>query len=85
MTVRFPVTASVRATGGDFPPGDGPEVYIHDAFGYRVSLGGLWFDLPGDQLDLGTTIATMLNRAYEQGRCDQAEAIRELLDYGKDI
>ena len=85
MSVTFPLSAFLRSTENDIPKPAVPvmQVCLGDARGYYARLGGYSLTLPGDAIALGDRIADMLNAAYEQGRADQAAAVREVLDYGR--
>ncbi len=90
---QFPLNARVRSKAEDTPPSDELEVGIFDDKGFWASFGSPApsISLPADLFELGTRIAAFANQAYEQGRRDQAQRIRnkqeELeweLNYGSD-
>lgn len=84
--IRFPVEAAVRSDAGDQPKPAAPQnwVCIFDRMGYWARLGGAVFETPGDNLELAHNVARMINAAYEQGREDQAGAIRDAINYGEE-
>lgn len=83
--IRFPVKAAVRSNANDMPAPETPSstIGIFDSMGYWVSFGRGPLELPGDNLDLGNKIASMINAAYEYGKADAQEAVRDALGIGK--
>ncbi len=85
MAMRYPVMARVRSDENDQPKPDKPTltVGIFDHHGYWYTIGKGPLVLPGDNLDLGNKIASMINAAYDQGRDDAKEEIRAALGIGE--
>jgi len=81
--ILFPVTAAVRSNANNkLKPAN--SVGIFDSYGYTVSFGRGPIDLPGDSLDLGLKIASMINAAYEYGKADAQAKLREALGIEED-
>lgn len=87
MTIpTFPLTAAGRA-----PPN--VDAYrLFDAHGHPVALGGIVFQMPGPSLPHGSegnlytvqNVAKMLNHAYELGREQAKEEMRNALGIKED-
>lgn len=69
MEVHFPV----KAVTGD------NSVGIVDSRGFWVSFGKGTLEIPGNKIKLGNQIASMINSAYEQGRAEAKQEIRDAL------
>lgn len=85
--IRFPVKAAVRSNADDHPKPAIPanSIGIFDSYGYWASLGNGPLELPGDNLDLGNKIASMINAAYEHGLADAQKAMRDALGIEGDV
>lgn len=69
MPIRYPVKAEPWER----------RVGLFDDFGYWASFGGTTFDLSPEHKALAQGIAKAVNAAYEQGRADAREAMRNAL------
>jgi hypothetical protein len=77
----FPLTSARHKGKNDQPPE--PDAYaIFDARGYWANLAGYLYQQPAANPESRRnceTVARMLNAAYEQGKADKLEEIRDAL------